>query len=74
MPYVIEYYHKTGYKVLPYTVSKDKASLKKEVDQMNSSLDKEVTRLLPVKVKYRIRKIKNGDVKEKVNEPVSDIV
>jgi hypothetical protein len=74
MPYIVEYWHKTRYKELPYTVSKDKASLQKEVDKLNNSLDKEITKLIPVKVKYRIKKIRNSDVKEKPCEPVpSDV-
>jgi len=72
MPYIIEYYHKTGFKELPYTVSNSKEKLLKEVEEMNRSMDPNVTRLLPVKVKYRVKKIKNSDVKEKDNgkEPV----
>lgn len=68
MPYIVEYWHKTGYKQLPYTVRNSKAELVKEVEDMNKNLDKEITRFLPVKEKYRIKKIRNCDVKEKVNE------
>lgn len=70
MPYIIEYYHKTGYKELPYTVNSSKSVLQKEVDEMNKSLDKETTRFLPVKDKYRVKKIRNSDVKKKANEPM----
>jgi hypothetical protein len=63
MPYIIEYYHKTSYKELPYTVKNSKAELLKEVEEMNRTVDKEVTRFLPVKEKYRVKKIKNGDRK-----------
>lgn len=59
--YLIEYYDKRSYKELPhYTIKASKKEVQEEVNDLNSNVSKEVLKTLPVKYKYRLKKVKRN--------------
>lgn len=62
--YIVEYFERGKWRELPRTLSASKQSVEDVVEEMNGRADPEVVRLLPVKYKYRFKKVK-GNKNEK---------
>jgi len=58
--YVIQVFTKSDYVDLPSTLKPSKKVVQEEVDELNSNVSKDTLRVLPVKYKYRCKKVKRS--------------
>jgi hypothetical protein len=67
--FIIEYYERTKWRPIKRTLNVSKKETQELLDEMNNSVDPETIKFLPVKQKYRIKKVKNNFLdKEEKNE------
>jgi hypothetical protein len=57
--YIIEVFDRKKWRELKTTLSSTKSNLEEEVKELNKLVTKEQLKFLPVKEKYRVKKIKN---------------
>ena len=62
--YIIEVFERKKWRVLKTSVSATKTHLEEEVEELNKLISKEQLKLIPVKEKYRVRKIKGSQGKQ----------
>ena len=62
--YIIEVFERKKWRVLKTSLSATKSDLEAEVEELNSLISKEQLKFLPVKEKYRVRKIKSSQGKQ----------
>ena len=62
--YIIEVFERKKWRLLKNSINTTKNDLEKEVEELNSLVPKEYLKFLPVKEKYRVRKIKNSQGKQ----------
>lgn len=74
--YIVEYFERGKWRELPRTLSDSKQAVEDVVEEMNGRVDPEVVKFLPVKYKYRYKKVKgNKNEKQtgKVCSPISGL-
>jgi len=62
--YIIEVFERKKWRVLKTSLSATKSDLEAEVEELNNLISKEQLKFLPVKEKYRVRKIKSSQGKQ----------
>ena len=59
--FIIEFFERNKWRPIKRTLRSSKKELEDLVQEMNTSVNEESIRLLPVKEKYRIRKVKKNE-------------
>ena len=67
MPYIVEYFERNKWRPIKRTLCPSKKEVEAIVNEMNNLVPPEQIRLLPIKERYRFRKVKS---KEFINEPI----